>query len=351
MKSLLFGLLLLMSFERRAASYEPGIKEVGSFSDSVRKVIDSSIVLLRTYALHRDRPDWDHVRERAYELAGQTGRWEDLGPVAAWLFEAVDDHHGWLSVKDTMFRWERPEPPFLSEALKKEFAKGNRIVRKLLPGGIGYLRVPGMVMDTADYNKYAQRLMDSLCALEAEGARKLIIDLRLNAGGTIFPMIAGLSPLLGNGSFLGNADRKGKILDMTRLENGRFSSADGGVAQALRKGAKHIDAGTPVVVLMGHGTGSAGECVAVAFSGRKHTWFIGEPTAGYTTGNAGHWIVDGRVGIVIAETMVADRDHRCYPHNLVPDEWVPGGDDFEDLSRDLKLQAASRKLQAASCEL
>jgi len=345
MKSLLFGLLLIISYEQRVVSYESGIREVGSFSDSVRKVIDSSIVLLRTYALHRDRPDWDHVRERAYELAGQTSRWEDLGPAAAWLFEAVDDPHGWLSVKDTTFRWERPEPPFLSEALKKEFAKGNRIVRKLLPGGIGYLRVPGMVADTSEYNAYAQRLMDSLCALEAEGARKIIIDLRLNAGGTMFPMMAGLSPLLGNGSFLGNADRKGKILDMTRLEDGRFSSADGGVARAVRKGARRrIDAGTPVVVLTGHGTGSAGECVAVAFSGRKHTWFIGEPTAGYTTGNAGHWIMEGQVGIVIAETMMADRDHRCYPRNLVPDEWVPGGDDFMDLGQDKKVKTAVARL-------
>jgi hypothetical protein len=56
--------------------------------------------------------------------------------------------------------------------------------------------------------------------------------------------------------------------------------------------------------------------------------------------------VDGQVGIVIAETMIADRDHRCYPRNLVPDEWVPGGDDFEDLERDEKIRAASYKLRA-----
>jgi len=256
--------------------------------------------LLRTYALHRDRPDWDHVRERAYELVGQATRWEELGPAISWLFEAVDDHQGGLSVKGTMLQWKRQEPPYLSEALKEEFAKGARIVRRLLPGGIGYLRIPGMMMGSSGYDEAAGCLLDSLYALEAEGARKFIIDLRLNAGGAMSPVIAGLSPLLGNGS--------------------------------------------PVAILTGHGTGSAGTCVAVAFKGRKHTWFIGEPTASGATGNVRHPIVAGQVDIVIAETMFVDRAHRGYPRNLIPDEWVPGGDDLSDHEKDKKVQAAIRRL-------
>jgi len=327
-----------------------GFRDTHGMPDSVRRVIDSSIVLLRTFALHRDRPDWNYVRERAYELAGQTTRWEELGPAISWLFESVGDHHGWLAVKDSTFRWQRIEQPFLSEEVRQAFAKGPRIVRQLLPGGMGYLRVPSMVLDTAQYRQAAQGLLDSLYALEAEGARKFIIDLRLNAGGTMYPMIAGLSPLLGNGTFIGNADRKGHLLDRVQLRDGVVRSADGGYASVnwrTGKGSgagRGADASAPVVVITGHGTASAGECVAIAFKGRKHTTFIGEPTAGYTTGNAGHWIIDGQVGIVIAETMVADRDHQCYPKNLVPDEWVPGGDAFTELMLDKKIQAAMMRL-------
>jgi len=253
--------------------------------DSIKQVLDSSITLLRTHALHGQRPDWDYVRERAYELAGEATRWEDLGPAISWLFQAVNDHHGWLAVGNTTLRWERAEPPFLSEALKKELTKDGHIVQKMLPGGIGYLRVAGMTVGLAD----------SLARLEAGGARKLIIDLRLargespggpaTAGNTA---LSGISPLPG-----------------TR---------------------------TPVVVLTGHGTGSAGESIAVAFKGRKHTIFIGEPTGGYCTAINGYWIVEGRVRIAIAETRLA--------RNLIPDEWVPGGDDFEDDSKDKKMQTA-----------
>ncbi|HVU56772.1 MAG TPA: S41 family peptidase [Puia sp.] len=290
--------------------------------DSVKQVLDSSITLLRTHALHRQRPDWDYVRERAYELAGEATRWEDLGPAISWLFEAVDDHHGGLAVGDTLLRWERSEPPFLSEALRHEWTKGCSIIKKMLPGGIGYLRVPGGMSPS---------LRDSLFALETEGARKLILDLRLTTDGAMLPMLEGISPLLGNGYFLGNADCTGKILDMIKVD--------------APEGRHILDTRTPVVVLTGHGTGRAGESIAVAFRGRKHTIFIGEPTAGYTTANDGHLIVDGKVAIVMAETMLADRKHRVYPRNLIPDEWVPGGDDLSDYSKDKKIQAAIRWLE------
>ena len=285
--------------------------------DSVKQVLDSSIALLRAHALHRQRPDWDYVRERAYELAGEATRWEDLGPAISWLFQAVDDYHGRLIIGNTMLGWKRTEPPFLSEALKEESAKGNRIVRMLLSGGIGYLRIQGMIKDG---------LLDSLAGLEADGARALIIDLRLATDATISSMLEGLSPLLGNGYFIGNADCTGRILDMTKVE--------------APKGRHKLSTGTPVVVLTGHGTGRAGECIAVAFRGRQHTVFIGEPTAGYTTSGKGYSIVSGQVKIVLAETMLADRNHRTYPRNLIPDEWVPGGDDLSDYSKDKKIQAA-----------
>ncbi|HTI08186.1 MAG TPA: S41 family peptidase [Puia sp.] len=387
----------------------PMMERERPLGDSIRMVIDSSVALLREFAYHRDKPDWELVRQEAFDLARQAVRWEDLGPAMAHLFEAVDDHHGWLALRDTLLQWPRHEPPYLSPALKQEFAKGNRIVKNLLPGGIGYLRVPGMAAESSEYNRLAQRLMDSLCALQREGARKWIIDLRLNAGGTMLPMIAGLSPLLGNGAFLGYADNRGKVTGMTRLKDGKFSSPDGGVAEvvgadgrgARKKGARNTEGaggsegagGTEeaggaeeagrsvgaggsegagrslgagrteeagggkeagkgienmeqagVVILTGHGTGSAGECVAVAFKGRPHTWFIGEPTAGYTTGNKGHVLVGGRVEIVIAESVLVDRRHRVYPRNLIPDEWVPGGEDFSDYEQDKKIQAALRRL-------
>ncbi len=312
--------------------------------DSVKLVLDSSISLLKQYSLHKKTVNWDELRKVAFQKAANAKTCNDLGPAASYLFEAVNDHHGWLSVGDTDFRWDQKKASKYSEAVKTEMAKGNKIVKKLLPGNIGYLRVPGMMLDTSMYNKKAQQLADSLCALQQAGATKFIIDLRLNAGGTVFPMIAGVSALLGNGKFVGNADADGKIENMSVVENGRFYSNDGGTAKAEIL-CTHINSTTAVVILTSNLTGSAGEGVAVAFKGRKNTRFIGEPTAGFTTANNGHWIIEGKAGIVIAEAVLVDRNGKIYSKDVQPDELILGGDNFDNYLKDKKIQAAIKWLR------
>jgi carboxyl-terminal processing protease len=314
--------------------------------DSVKLVLDSSITLLQQYSLHKKIVNWDALRKVTFQKAAKAKTWNDLGPAATYMFEAVNDHHGWLSVGDSDFRWTAKATLKFSEAVKNEIAKGNRIVKRMLPGNIGYLRVPGMMLDTSMYNKKAQQLADSLCALQQMGADKYIIDLRLNAGGTVFPMIAGISALLGNGKFVGNARADGKIENMSVLEEGKFYSYDGGNAKAVIN-CKQINFKTPVVILTSNLTGSAGEGVAVAFKGRKNTRFIGEPTAGFTTANNGHWIIEGKAGIVIAEAVLVDRSGKIYSIDVRPDEVIWGGDNFDDYMQDKKILAALKWLRKA----
>jgi carboxyl-terminal processing protease len=314
--------------------------------DSVKLVLDSSISLLQRHSIHKQTVNWDELRKVAFQKAANAKKWNDLGPAAAYMFEAVHDHHGWLSIGDTDFRWNQKTELKFSEAVKSEIAKGNRIVKRLLPGNIGYLRVPGMMPDTGMYNKKAQQLADSLCALQQMGADKYIIDLRLNAGGTVFSMIAGVSALLGNGKFIGNAGADGKIENMSIIEDGRFYAVNGGSAKAIMRCDK-INVSTPVVILTGNLTGSAGEGVAIAFKGRKNIRFIGEPTAGFTTANNGHWIIEGKAGIVIAEAVLVDRNGKIYKKDVQPDEIIWGGDNFDDYIQDKKILAALKWLRKA----
>ncbi|GAB2831964.1 S41 family peptidase [Ferruginibacter profundus] len=312
--------------------------------DSVKLVLDSSISLLQQYALHAKTTNWPVVKQNAYAKAAHAKTWSQLDSSISYLFQSVNDHHGWLSAGDAELRWQIKTGFKFSEAVKNEMAKGNRFVKKMLTGNIGYLRVPGMMLDTSQYNKKAQQLADSLCSLENSGATKIIIDLRLNGGGTMFPMIAGLSPLLGNGKFIGGADSEGAVESMSVLENGKFYSEDGGAARVINN-CHRLSPATTVVILTSNLTGSAGECVAVAFKGRKHTRFIGETTAGFTIGNNGHWIIEGKAGIVIAESAIVDRNKKIYYYNVQPDEMIWGGDNFDNYLQDKKIQAALKWLK------
>ena len=149
--------------------------------DSIKIVLDSSIALFQKFALHSKTVNWKQAKKTAYSKASNATTWTDLAPAMDYLFKTVNDHHGWLSVGDTMLRWNIKPVTTFSDAIRKEIGKGNRIVKKMLTADVGYLRVPGMMVDTSVYNKMAQRLADSLFSLEQSGAKKIILDLRLNA--------------------------------------------------------------------------------------------------------------------------------------------------------------------------
>jgi carboxyl-terminal processing protease len=81
----------------------------------------------------------------------------------------------------------------------------------LTPEGFGVIDLPGHMGDGAlpGGRDYAREVQGHLHQLEAAGARGWVIDLRRNDGGNMWPMLAGLTPLLGAtdyGSFFDPVD-------------------------------------------------------------------------------------------------------------------------------------------------
>jgi carboxyl-terminal processing protease len=64
------------------------------------------------------------------------------------------------------------------------------VYSRMLPGGIGYLQIAQFAADTG------KELLDQLHALEAEGLRGLVIDLRDNPGGLLQSVQEALTPFL-----------------------------------------------------------------------------------------------------------------------------------------------------------
>ena len=84
---------------------------------------------------------------------------------------------------------------------------------------------------------------------------------------------------------------------------------------------------------------SAGEATAISLKGRPDTRFFGENTGGFTTGNIVH-VLSSRFTLLIASLTEADRDGNRYPEVVEPDELIPGGDNFVDLTKDKKVFSA-----------
>jgi C-terminal processing protease CtpA/Prc len=76
-----------------------------------------------------------------------------------------------------------------------------------------------------------------------------------------------------------------------------------------------------VAVLIGPGTGSSAEVLALAFRGRPEARSFGAPTAGVSTGTRTFALADG-AALVVAVAATSDRLGRIYTGPLDPDEAV-----------------------------
>src|SRR5262249_2705971 len=130
---------------------------------------------------------------------------------------------------------------------------------------------------------YLDRLLGIVRELDGQKPAGWIIDLRGNEGGDMWPMLAGIAPVLGEGglgAFVGpdgakekGSDREGKVLAGTE------------VAEAAAEASRPKQPAPTVAVLTDGKTASSGEAVAIAFRGRPKTRSFGQSTAGLSTSN------------------------------------------------------------------
>lgn len=180
---------------------------------------------------------------------------------------------------------------------------------EVLEPGIGYLAVPGIrAGDGAMRVRYRDAVLDALRAGSEQGVRGWLVDLRENGGGTMWPMLAGLEPLL-------RGQTPGFFL---RIDGGRDAWPNNTTAASA--GAPDLGQ-VPVAVLTSGRTGSSGEAMVVAFRGRPYTRSFGAPTFGVATANAGHRLADGTV-LQLTGSLFVDRNGKGDGASLVPDVTV-----------------------------
>lgn len=234
---------------------------------------------------------------------------------------------------DTTLAWLRP----LND---KSISVTNQIATQFLSNDIAYIRVPSIqVYGKSQINAFAQILWDSTFIISQRRMKGAIIDLRLNGGGNLYPMLSGLSLFLGDNIVGYETDINDSIVRTWEIKNSNFIIGSY-QATELKKPAIKSLTNVPVAVLIGPITKSAGSMTAIAFKKRKNTIFIGEPTAwGYTTSN-GYFQFAPNLVLNFATNYVADRKKAIYKNSVAPDLFIYHGDNFEQLLEDAKIKAA-----------
>lgn len=209
---------------------------------------------------------------------------------------------------------------------------------RLLAGQVGYVRLRMFTQPSDRAGKaYARALREAIVALHRQGATRWVLDLREHGGGTLFPPLAALRPLLGAGA-------AGYFVDAAGRHRAAWLWGDPGLPASVagayftRRDPSFDGEAQAVAILLGPATSSTGEMLAIAFQGRAGARSFGAPTAGYATVVHG---APGRHGNFFGFTAgySADRNQRRIFPRVSPDVPIDGDPGRADTS-DPVLDAA-----------
>ena len=287
--------------------------------DTVREYVSTAMTAFRTHSVHQAEVDWrsleDSVVARAGDAQTPAGTWAAL----TGALRSVDAHSFLIPPAPTMAAAGWTAPPAARPA-------PGRPVGRLLDGQIALITV----RSHSGLNRpaYVDSLQSAIGALDRAGACGWVVDLREDTGGNMWPMLAGVGPLLGAevvGSFTNTPPGAG-----WRYRGGRSWSGDS-IPPAVPDGfgsgtAPRVANGTgPVALLTGRNTASSGEMILLAFLGRPHVRSFGDSTAGYTSANTNVPLRDGAT-LVVTSAYPRDRQGHPHPLSVAPDELVASTD-------------------------
>lgn len=273
---------------------------------TVAQHLDEFVRIAQSNSINRKTIDW--TRFRAAVLAdGVTATTVNgaFNAIRTGLRLLGDEHSSYTSASGTTLfvgsSCTRPSAPIFP-----------------LPSVVGYIRVGSCCGALA-----TQAVADSLQRLIQERDRPdlvgWIVDLRGNGGGNMWPMIAGLGPILGDGLAGYFIDPDGRETQWGFRPSGSWLGTSTVVAVTTSYTLKKPN--PKVAVLTDAGVASSGEATAIAFRGRANTRSFGQPTCGKSTANSGIRMSDGAI-FNITTSYMADRMKTKYGVPVIPDEQI-----------------------------
>jgi carboxyl-terminal processing protease len=278
-------------------------------SDVARVYLESVITIAQANSINRAQIDWVTVRREVFSRAAGAEVASDTHAAVRWLVSALGDRHSAFV-----------DPLALKSLPARSAAASGKLEGRIADNRFGYVVIPTFGSpDQASIDQFATELQGMIASLEASRPCGWVVDLRINGGGNMWPMLAGIGPLVGTGHVGSFKDPDGRGAAWS-YENGEAKSDGRTVARSLKAAVTlHGDPPPSVAVLVGPTTASSGEAIAIAFRGRPSTRLFGGTTRGLTTSNRVFPLSDGSL-LNLTTAAFADREGTLYPNGVSPDE-------------------------------
>jgi carboxyl-terminal processing protease len=348
--------LALLSFITATAAAPPDI------SPEAQTYLEHALDLMQQNALNRSSIDWAQLRQETLTHAQGAKTTVDTYLAIQFALDQLKEHHSFLrlpysmpadqqkatytalmKIKVTSSSVKFPTSPF---GVQKDI-QGHIDHR----GGKTFAHVVVPMCDSqyteweknaADFQQFADKLHGVVMDLQAQKPDGWIVDLRGNAGGNMWPMLAGIGAVLGEGD-AGTFETPdgGKVPWFYKAGQAGMHSAQGqdSISASASQPPYVLPGLAWVAVLFDRGTASSGEALAISFAGRPHERSFGEHTAGYSTSNQMYPLSDGASLFLCIGTDL-DRAGHSYPDGIDPDVKVPSPDSRPTEDTDQALHVA-----------
>lgn len=189
-----------------------------------------------------------------------------------------------------------------------------------LPHAVGYLVLPEHLGsgEIAGAGAYADLGHAAIQEVDRTPVCGWVIDLRRNGGGNLWPMLAAVGPILGDGP-------AGSFVGRGRSDSWAYEGGAAKLSGHTMANAEHPyvppKRDLHVAILTSRVTASSGEALVVAFHGRPGTRSFGEATQGVPTANATRRLSDGAL-LVVTTAVDADRTGKTFSDRIEPDERI-----------------------------
>jgi carboxyl-terminal processing protease len=279
--------------------------------------LDRALAIMQANSFYTASADWEALREFANEMTAVKHDPVSVRFVLERVLLALGDKHGYVLTSSQVESYETlttadSRPPQAS----------------LLADRLGYLLVTEFASGRPEEQvRYAQGLQELIREVDASRPCGWVVDLRGNLGGSMWAMLAGVGPVLGEGESGAFVFTDGHSQPWAYREGQAL--LEGQVAVAVPSPWVLSTSAPPVAILTDGMTVSSGEALALAFRGRPGTRSFGQPTAGYSSAIETYLLDDGSMlGLTVA--VFTDRNGVSFTGGPIPpDEIVslPAGGD------------------------
>lgn len=292
------------------------------------QLLDSILSLAKENSIYADKATWNTISTKVKASLDKKdpSRMALVRPTQL-LLEELNDFHGAILIDGKRYNGnvvKGNQPPYsrnqeIPSQLYKESIGGYKIETGMLNKTTGYINIPTINID-GDQNavlKATATIRDSLCELLSKKPSKLIIDLRTNIGGNMYPMFAGLGVLFPDMKLGGDSKDGETFYSKWEIKAGNFFMSESQLT-SIPLSCKIENNIIKYVVLTSRYTTSSGEAVASSLKGQQKITVLGEQTAGYSSTNSWYQVSENIIfSPAIAYYMSMDKSF--HKNGIVPD--------------------------------